>query len=395
MSASMVSFRSDCDNDYAVDRGSFEKINKQNHRPSYRRSSSPGSVNGIHKRRTSRWTWGHGRGARMENVRAFARCVVMAVAGVCASSALAGPISIETVMVGEAGNAANPSAPANVAANGGGKVDYLFEIGKYEVTNAQYAQFLDSVASISDPNNLYSASMQIARSGSAGSFSYAPTGSNANKPVQFVSFADTFRFANWLHNGMPSGTQTAATTENGSYNMALSQPTRQAGAKYWIPGMSEWYKAAFYNPTLNGGLGGYDNYPTSSNTLTASAPPGGSTSANFNNVVGTTTDVGSYSSTTSAFGAYDMAGNLAERLDTATSTGYFHAVSAWSNAALRADSTSSAAFAAATISGENNATGFRIAAVPEPSTIALTGTGVVSLLIGWRRKQLKARRLQA
>jgi hypothetical protein len=33
--------------------------------------------------------------------------------------------------------------------------------------------------------------------------------------------------------------------------------------------------------------------------------------------------------------------------------------------------------------------------VPEPSTIALTGTGVVSLLIGWRRKQLKARRLQA
>lgn len=395
MSASMVSFRSDCDNDYAVDRGSFEKISKQNHRPSYRRSSSPGSVNGIHKRRSSRWTWGHGRGARMENVRAFARCVVMAVAGLCASSALAGPISIDTVMIGEAGNAANPSAPANVTAQGGGKVNYLFEIGKYEVTNAQYAQFLNSVAKISDPNSLFNAAMQIARTGSAGNFSYAPTGSNANRPVQFVSFGDTFRFANWMHNGMPSGTQTAATTENGSYNMALSQPTRQAGAKFWIPSVNEWYKAAFYNPTLNGGLGGYNKYPTSSNTLTQSAPPGGSTSANFNNVVGTTTNVGSYTSTTSAFGAYDMAGNLAERLDTPSSTSYFHAVSSWANTATRADALSSAAFVGATISGENNTTGFRIAAVPEPSTIALTGMGGVSLLIGWHRKRLKARRLQA
>jgi formylglycine-generating enzyme required for sulfatase activity len=213
--------------------------------------------------------------------------------------------------------------------------------------------------------------------------------------VQFVSFADTFRFVNWLENGMPSGTQNVSTTENGTYNMALTQPTRQAGSKFWIPNISEWYKAAFYSPTLNGGAGGYYTYPTSSNTLTASAPAGGSNSANVSNVVGTTTNVGSYTTAVTPYGAYDMAGNVAERLDQVSSTSYFHAVGSYAGTVARNSSLSSSAFAGASLNGENATTGFRIAAVPEPSTIALTGTGVVSLLIGWRRKQLKARRQHA
>lgn len=395
MSASMVSFRSDCDNDYAVDaRGSFEKINKQNHRPSYRRSSSPGSVNGIHKRRTSRWTWGHGRGARMENARAFARCVIMAVASLCAGSALAGPIAIDTVFVGQPGNPKNLSAPANVTAQGGGQVEYTFHMGKYEVTNGQYAEFLNSVAK-TDTFNLYNASMQITRTGSPGSWNYS-AGVNANRPINWVSAYDTFRFANWLQNGMQS---VASTTEYGAYTMTgtTGQPTRNPGAKYWVPSVNEWYKAAFFNPTLNSGTGGYTTYPVNSNTLTGTTPPGTSTSANIANAQTSSTDVGAYTTASSAYGAYDMAGNVAERLDTVfNSTNYTHATSWWNSPLARASATSANAFERASITGENASTGFRIAtAVPEPSTFVLAGMGAVSGLIGWRRRQLKARSSRA
>lgn len=400
MSTSCVSFRSEYDNDYAVDsRGSFEKISRQNRRPQYRRSSTPpGSVNGIHKRRSSRWNWGHGRSAQVQNLRAFARCAVAAITALWATAASAGVVSIgstsiDLVPIGNPNNVANPAAPSNVAALGGGSVGYNFEIASTEVTNAQYAFFLNSVAKVADPNALWSGSMQIARTGSAGNFSYAPTGSNGNRPVQFVSFRDTFRFANWLQNGMPTtGSQTTSTTENGVYDMALTQPTRQAGTQYWIPSVNEWYKAAFFNPTLNGGSGGYTLYPVNGNMLTASTPAGSTDSANFNNIVGTTTAVGAYTSAMSYYGVFDMAGNLAERLDTPTGATYFSQQSSYVGVNSSAASNLSGAFTSASLNGENATTGFRIAAVPEPSTVVLAGMGIASGLIGFIRKKSAASR---
>ena len=52
-----------------------------------------------------------------------------------------------------------------------GAVDYTYKIGIYEVTNAQWGQFLDALAAYGDPYGLYSSSMcstygGIARSGS-------------------------------------------------------------------------------------------------------------------------------------------------------------------------------------------------------------------------------------
>ena len=52
-------------------------------------------------------------------------------------------------------------------------MSYPYSIGKYEVTNAQYAQFLNAVA-VTDPNALYHTSMGsnvrggITRSGGVG-----------------------------------------------------------------------------------------------------------------------------------------------------------------------------------------------------------------------------------
>jgi hypothetical protein len=38
-------------------------------------------------------------------------------------------------------------------------------------------------------------------------------------PVNYVSFYDALRFANWLHNGQPTGAQGNATTEGGAYTI--------------------------------------------------------------------------------------------------------------------------------------------------------------------------------
>ena len=56
------------------------------------------------------------------------------------------PFEIETVLVGDAGNAPDTT--------GYGAVAYDFSIGKYEVTIGQYAVFLNSVASVTSQTNL-------------------------------------------------------------------------------------------------------------------------------------------------------------------------------------------------------------------------------------------------
>ena len=88
--------------------------------------------------------------------------------------------------------------------------DYDFYIGTHEVTNAQYAQFLNSVASV-DNYLLYDNKMGetdldqglggITRQGESGDYSYTVVPELANHPVTYVSFYDAARYANWLSTG--------------------------------------------------------------------------------------------------------------------------------------------------------------------------------------------------
>ncbi len=201
----------------------------------------------------------------------------MAVAGMvlaCVSSARA--VDIETVPVGDAGNAAD----TRYEAPGYGAVDYAYHIGKYEVTVGQYTEFLNKVAGV-DTYALYNINMsfpspdcKIARSG-AGTvgdpYTYSVPEDYVNRPVSYVSWGDAARFANWLHNGQPTGAQDLTTTEDGAYylNGATSSPdllavSRKAEWKWAIPTEDEWYKAAYYKGgSINAG---YWDYPTSSDT---------------------------------------------------------------------------------------------------------------------------------
>jgi formylglycine-generating enzyme required for sulfatase activity len=231
---------------------------------------------------------------------------------------------MEFVAVGHAGNA-NDST-------GFGSVSYAFDMGKYPVTNTQYAEFLNAVAK-SDPHSLYQASMGqlphggIERQGTAGDYIYRVKPGMERKPVVFISWFDAARFCNWMHNGAPSGAAEPSTTEDGAYSLkgtaSIVLPGtdplhgrngRNAGALYFLPAENEWYKAAYFQPATEGGdSDGYWSYPTRSNVPpTSGGPPGGDRSANFGGVLAAATDAGAYASSPGFYGTYDQAGNVWE-----------------------------------------------------------------------------------
>ncbi len=200
-----------------------------------------------------------------------------AAAFVIAGSAAAN--FIDFVEVGDPGNPTDTLTNCTQADCGSVATSYF--IGKFEVTNQQYARFLNAVAD-TDPNALYNTEMTtdarggIVRSGSPGSYTYAAKNGRWYNPVVFVSFYDTLRFANWLHNGQPTAAQDLATTEDGAYTItqggvATNTIVRNGGAEYFLPTENEWYKAAFYDT----GLGSYYDYATSTNTKPVSGPPPG------------------------------------------------------------------------------------------------------------------------
>jgi len=132
-------------------------------------------------------------------------------------------------------------------------VPYVYSIGKYEVTAAQYCGFLNHKAK-SDPYGLYNVRMwddpqgcKIHRAGADGNYSYSVCNDWADRPVNLVSYWDALRFINWLNNGQGDGdTETGAYTLNGYNGSDGRTIERNPGAKWCLPSENEWYKAAYY-----------------------------------------------------------------------------------------------------------------------------------------------------
>jgi formylglycine-generating enzyme required for sulfatase activity len=311
-------------------------------------------------------------------------------------------VTIDTVPIGNPGNASDTRYIDEYHASGVGAVAYEFRMGATEITNAQYVAFLNAVAA-SDPYDLYdwlsanSNGNGIVRSGAPGSYSYAVKPPNTghgpgpvvydypydNKPVVFVSIGDVMRFANWLHNGQPTGPPSATTTEDGAYTLngaygdfAIASVSRNPGARWWLPDENEWYKAAYFDPDA----GVYYDFPAGTNTVPNNNQPSADTgnSANFYDPArGTTfydiccqkTDAGAYTLSASPYGTFDQGGNVwewNERLfidpvfpentvrgmrggDSGESAGWMHAAN-WSTGPY-----------------EESYLGFRLATIPELS----------------------------
>ena len=217
-------------------------------------------------------------------------------------------VTFEWVTVGNVGNPADPGT-------GDGSVDYVYQISKFEVTNAQYAEFLSSVLpdgnvpllspDEGDPIGLWTGS-PIIQTGAPGSYSYEPEAGRESHPAN-MTFLDSLRFVNWLQNGQPNGIVGEATTESGSYDVFKgTTEVRNHGAMFVIPTWDEWYKAAYHDPTASDE---YWLYPNQSNSPPNNdAPPGGTNSGNFSRFV----DVGSYPDSSGYYGALDQAGGVGE-----------------------------------------------------------------------------------
>jgi hypothetical protein len=118
---------------------------------------------------------------------------------------------------------ANPNNP-NDPLTGIGSIDYIYKIGKYDVTISQYAVFLNAVAK-TDKYFLYDERMAtdlnsagITRNGSEGNYSYTVMdngGYSGNRPITYITWFNAARFANWMANGQPIGVEDSTTTENG------------------------------------------------------------------------------------------------------------------------------------------------------------------------------------
>jgi formylglycine-generating enzyme required for sulfatase activity len=284
-----------------------------------------------------------------------------------ANSAPVTPTFMSMVTVGNAGNAADTT--------GYGAVSYSYQIGKYDVTGSQYTAFLNAVGS-TDTYGLYNASMgtdtdvaQISRSGTAGTYTYAVLNGTGSRPISYVSWFDCARFSNWMSNGQPSGAQTSTTTENGAYNVNgatsgnavaanATNPNTSLAPTFRIPLENEWYKAAYY--TQDAIFSGYYAYATQSNVAPGTTIGSTANQANYNNAIGHTTDVGSFSGSGSFYGTFDQSGNVYEWNDMDGTTGSLRGLRGgdWY---LNAGELSSSLRYSVDPSDEINAFGFRLA----------------------------------
>ena len=246
-----------------------------------------------------------------------------------ASAALAqvGPDGYDWVTVGAAGYHAYAGTDPGGVVTGRGSVARDFRIGRTEVTTAQWLEFFNTFWDRVGEEELHRPIVW----GAVRDTSYAGPGMRwklrtpeaGNLPVGGVDWRTSARLCNWLHNGKSSE---LSAMMDGAYDVSTfgytpdgkftDQEARHPGARYWIPSLDEWLKAAYYDPDKGGsGVGGWWTNPNSSDEPPAYGPPGvGEANTGFSlpNSAERQIPVGSYPGTTSPWGVLDIAGGVSE-----------------------------------------------------------------------------------
>jgi len=230
-------------------------------------------------------------------------------------------------------------------------------------------------------------------------------GNGANRPATGISWNEAARYVNWLNTskGFSPAYKFATQPGDSGYSSNANIQLWQAGdpgynaanvfrnsrARYFLPSMDEWYKAAYYDPNANGGVGGYWNFPTGSDS--APTPVSGSTTAGTA-VFGQTLNQGPADITNagglSPYLVMGLGGNVLEWEETTFNLLNDGPLSArgvrsgsWGSSSLNV----SASFRIDVHPTSSNASfGFRVASIPEPSSAALLMLASVGL---WQRRK--------
>ncbi len=279
----------------------------------------------------------------MKNLLVLVLLSMCLVTGAVSAASIRG-IDIDFVAINNPGNEADSS--------GFGAVDYTYQMGKYEITNAQWDAFVSAAGTpIGNPETAYDTS------------AYWP---EASVPVNGVSWYEAAQFCNYLTSGDKSRGvyQFSGTNANPGDFVGIDRTLAISiyGTAYVIPTEDEWYKAAYYKPDGSGYslyANGQDSIPVPDNGWNYD---GGAYNSPWS--VGTGTEEQN--------GTYDMMGNVWElnenEIDSSRIVrgGSFSPMDKLLGTSVRAGISPV---------NEYGFVGFRVAVVPEPCSLVLFGLG--------------------
>jgi len=225
--------------------------------------------------------------------------------------------------IGDVNNPAYPGGPPFNGNAGRGSVAYSYRISKLEITTQQWADFLNMA--LRDGVDLNIQQLRPAFWGASQSGGKYVVG-DAMRPVIGLNWRAGAYYCNWLNNGKAEGwsnaltgaydASTFATLADGTYT---DQLTHSPGAKFWIPTLDEWLKAAHYDPAHDGpGQGGWWSYPYRSESAPVPGAPGeAETTAGWNppDFAELLVPLGAYTNQISAYGLWDLSGGAEEWLE--------------------------------------------------------------------------------
>jgi hypothetical protein len=273
---------------------------------------------------------------------------------------------IDFVTIGNPDNADDTTGDPNPA----GKVEYTYRMGQFEISEDM-----------------------IDKANTLGGLGITKETRGPNKPATNVSWLEAAQFVNWLNTDSGS---TPAYKFNGS-TFELWTPGdvgynpnnlyRNNQAKYFLPSVDEWYKAAHYDPSS----GNYFDYPTGSDTAPTAVASGIATDTAvyghaFSQGPADITQAGGLS----PYGTMGQGGNVSEWEETDfdlvndDSVSFARGVRGGGWGDLSFSLQSSVRFNGFS-ANEFLSGGFRVASIPEPSALLLGALASLGALMLRRR----------
>jgi hypothetical protein len=237
---------------------------------------------------------------------------------------------IDFVTIGSPGNAGYDGPNPGFFGAGRGGVAYEYRIGRFEITTAQWMQFVNTFSTQGDEFRLFAVPN---RWGAVEDPNYQGPGRRwmlppgvpdaGMRPVFGPTWREAALYCNWLHNEQPAdfamiqdGAYDASTFTFNSDGTFNDQRTHNPGALFWIPTLDEWIKAAHFDPNRFGpGQPGYWTYSHGSEEPPIPGPPGvGETSAGYRIEPFGHFDIplGAYPGGLSPWGLFDVTGGTEE-----------------------------------------------------------------------------------